>query len=748
MRRKYLAVAIKGIIMCGLSSVPLFAKSGSTLEGDQTVKNPSVSGEQATSAARNQESPVATVHVNGTTETYDARRDDTATKIVVRHDEIIRYGDTNIFEVFKRLPGITVSGDTSRGGEVRMRGLGAGYTQILLDGTQTPAGFSLQSLAPESIERIEILRAATADMSNQSIAGTINVVLRKVVSKPSRSAKLGMSMRREERSPDATINVANKVGKLSYSVNATVTQTHNDRQSLIVEEANTSSGVGALRRKGVNNEDFSFQTLNVAPTLTWSVKPDTTLTWQSVGTATRLRQKSDESYVTSAGLDPDYPFISATRHNPNSSLQTEMNWKSKNETGSQFEARVRVFKSKNDSDALEFGRSEELSKQMLERNVLADVDDRGWGTNGKYSIPVSSGTQTLAIGWDISRTTSKGNRLENIVDGRSVSFGRIEENFDAQVERVAFFAQDEFNLSKKLSLYLGGRWERVSVESTGSEYSTIRNVSQVLSPSIQALWKINDTQKISQIRFALSRTFKAPAPASLMPRRVSDLNNSAAQPDSQGNPELRPELATGFDISFEHYWAKDALFSVGLSSRKITDYVVRTLILDNGRWVVIPVNSGDARSRSLELEAKFPAKSLLESLPDFNVRFNFNRNLSKVGSLLGPDNRIDAQTPLSATFALEMDRPKYAAGATFVYRKGGPAQLSENQRTYVEYRRDIDMFYLWRVRPDQHIRFSIANLLHHNWNSNRQYFDVFGYQRRDVSFRTTTLFRAAYEVTF
>lgn len=119
-----------------------------------------------------------TVEVKGSG--YDPRRDDTASKMVVGSEEILKYGDTNVTDVLKRLPGITVSGAAGRsGGEIRMRGLGSGYTQILLNGERAPAGFSLDTLSPDVIERIEILHAASAEYSTQSIAGTINVVLKK-----------------------------------------------------------------------------------------------------------------------------------------------------------------------------------------------------------------------------------------------------------------------------------------------------------------------------------------------------------------------------------------------------------------------------------------------------------------------------------------------------------------------------------------------------------------------------------------
>ena len=69
--------------------------------------------------------PMQTVRIKGSAASYDARRDDTASKIVVGSEEIQKYGDTSVNDVLKRLPGITVGGAAGRsGGEIRMRGLG------------------------------------------------------------------------------------------------------------------------------------------------------------------------------------------------------------------------------------------------------------------------------------------------------------------------------------------------------------------------------------------------------------------------------------------------------------------------------------------------------------------------------------------------------------------------------------------------------------------------------------------------
>ncbi|UUZ56510.1 Plug domain-containing protein [Massilia sp. H-1] len=59
----------------------------------------------------------------------DTRRTDPTGKLSVTRAEIERYGDSNLSAVLRRQSGVTVTN-----GEVRMRGLGSGYTQFLVNG--------------------------------------------------------------------------------------------------------------------------------------------------------------------------------------------------------------------------------------------------------------------------------------------------------------------------------------------------------------------------------------------------------------------------------------------------------------------------------------------------------------------------------------------------------------------------------------------------------------------------------------
>ena len=130
----------------------------------------------------------------------EARRQSTAAKIVIGREELDKQGDSTLGEVLKRLPGVTIQGAPGRGGAIRMRGLGGGYTQILMDGQRVPPGFSIESLTPDMVEKVEILRAPTAETGARAIAGTINIVLREGVRTNPDDLKVGSSFEHGHRS--------------------------------------------------------------------------------------------------------------------------------------------------------------------------------------------------------------------------------------------------------------------------------------------------------------------------------------------------------------------------------------------------------------------------------------------------------------------------------------------------------------------------------------------------------------------
>jgi outer membrane receptor protein involved in Fe transport len=647
------------------------------------------------------------VEVKGAAESYDPRRDDTASKIVVNHDEIVKYGDTNVLDVLKRVPGVTVSSN-GRGGEIRMRGLGAGYTQVLLNGERAPAGFDISSLSPDVIERVEVLRAASAEFSTQSIAGTINIVLKKSVKAAQRELKASYGHGAAINSPTLNLQLSDKLGKLSYSFAANVFQSrfHNDPESTerFVDAGGRLTGL----RESRTPQTGRFFGMFVTPRLNYTFENGDTLTSQTLANVAHYSQAEAGRVDTVLGPLPAYPLLDQTMSNDNHLFREELNWVHKFEGGGKLDAKISGVAGGAENATYRIGSGNPAATPM-HSFIKSSAAMRGLTSTGKYTSSRFEG-HALAMGWDFGYQTGDDARLERDIARPDVALPGGDEFYESQVGRLAMYAQDEWNVTPAWSVYLGARWEGIRTATSGNTYAEVKNSSSVLSPVAQTLYKLPGT-KGDQVRLAVTRTYKAPAIQALTPHRFTSVNNSQTEPDSIGNPKLKPELALGIDASYEHYWAEGALLSASVSSRHITDYTRNLVIFDGARWVSTPSNNGSARTYGLELEAKFPLKAVMATTEAVDLRASVSRNWSTVDSVPGPNNRLDGQTPLSATLGADYKKGPLTVGGSYVFKNGGFVRVSGNQISYQSVRRDLDLYALWKFDPKLQLRVATANLL-------------------------------------
>ncbi len=203
------------------------------------------------------------------TDTELRRRASTAKQVYGR-EELDKFGDTNVADVLQRLPGVTMQGNSPR-----LRGLGAGYTLLLINGDPAPPGFALDQLDPSQVERIEVSKGPSASQSAQAVAGTIHIILKEAPKRSQRDLRLSTAYRFEKPTASGSFTYGEKWGDLSLTLPISTFQwrgqidSESQRQSL----ADSSTQHGDNRYQG--------QGLNLAPLLTWRVSEDETLSWQS-----------------------------------------------------------------------------------------------------------------------------------------------------------------------------------------------------------------------------------------------------------------------------------------------------------------------------------------------------------------------------------------------------------------------------------------------------------------------------------
>ena len=650
----------------------------------------------------------------------EQRRNDTVSSMIVGHDELIRQGDRALLDVLKRLPGITIgaAAGAGQGQQIQLRGLGQGYTLIMLDGVPVPAGFALDSLDPELVERVEIRRAATAEFSTQAIAGSINIVLKKAAAKPQRAVKLGASTSHGVNAGSATVQWSGQQEKLSYVLAGTLSRT---ARSSDIDEWNRNidaGGATTVLRHVPQQETVGINGLELAPRLSWALENEGSLAWQSLVSVKRVATRHRGLETAYVGGNSRYPDNHGDFDQDSATVSSDLQWLRKLDAGASLDLKLGLQYNHRANDFVFEGYG---PGRVLRATHLVDsgVDDAGATFSGSYRRQLGE-QHLLAAGWDAGRRRRADFRRERqFAPGDAPVLS--DEAYAATATRLALYAQDEWTISRRWSLYLGLRWEGLR---TGSGQVNVR--TQVWSPLLQSRWKLRSED---QLRLAVTRTYKAPEIFELIPRRYTvDSGNSATNPDNQGNPALRPELAWGLDAAYEYYPAKDALLSVSGSLRHVKGVMRDQLYLAGERWVATPVNGGDALVRGLQLEAKLP-------LGGFDLRANLARNWSRVTGVSGPDNRLESQLPWSASVGgdYRLARMPLSVGGSLGYQAGVYSRTLRNLLAYAGARRDLDLYALWKWSGQLRLRLSGANLLGQRQVTRSLYEDGAGRMLRSVS---------------
>jgi iron complex outermembrane receptor protein len=194
--------------------------------------------------------------------------------------------------------------------------------------------------------------------------------------------------------------------------------------------------------------------------------------------------------------------------------------------------------------------------------------------------------------------------------------------------------------------------------------------------------------------------------------------HQANTPDRAGNPDLKPELATGLEIGYEKYLSKGGLLSINLFTRRISDLMRTQTELETvswsptPRWVARPRNIGKATTSGIELEAKFRADEWWDGALPVSLRSNLSLFTSKVDGIPGPHNQLDAQP--KGTLNLGADYRLRALpltlGASVNFTPSSVIQQSLLTEVETDRKRVFDAFALWNVDTALSVRLSANNL--------------------------------------
>lgn len=645
----------------------------------------------------------------------DIAKRDTAAKTVISNEDLMRYGDTNLNDAMKRVPGVLVVKD-----QLQLPGMNARYTQILIDG-EPPRGVTIADLPMSLIERVEIYRTGSAQFSSQAMAGTINIVLKRVPSNKQAQIKVHLSNTYKPSSSVEWLS-SDKLGDLSYSLSMSVRDSGGQMSapfSVKTDVYNATDQVLQSYELKVKR-DIQARDVRINPRIQYKTKGGSTITLTSSINFSQNNFTNNDRYDFYFGDTlPVSRFIGKGQNETKAGNTNLRLLSSFGRTKLDINTGLNVRLVSNESSTNTYSKDQ---RALYQRDVNTQGKNLVFSNSGKITVP-SNAEHDIVTGWSYSNADSNNRRRERQFNYADKSTDPSFQTTLAKIDKLAVFAQDEWKYSKLSAAYFGLRWEAIKIQSEGNSQDNLRHQSSVFSPIAQGLWLLNP-ENTDRLRLGLSRTYQAPADSFLISPINKLANNSLSLPNFRGNPSLRPELAWTLDAAYEHSGKDDWNYNLRAKLRNITDLHQGNISQENGVWWMMYVNAGNAIAKSLEFDTQFPLKRFVEPAPKVDISLDLSKHWSRVSYRADPNDltdylkqhdgdRILDPTIFSIKLGLDYkanDLP-LSIGSNLRYVKAHSQLTSKTQRTLSSNSHEIDLYSSWKFNKQSQLRFSIDNLL-------------------------------------
>lgn len=677
---------------------------------------------------------------------YRDRTSDIAPTLVYDLEYFQRFEPSTVGDMLKRVPGMTfVGSDIMEFDGAMMRGMAAGYTQVLINGKKVPGAgddrsFWVDRIPAEMVDHIEILRSNSANRSGDAIAGTINIVLRDAYVFDGSYVRLGVN-----RWDDGEVNPT--FGAVT-----------------------SGDALGGRVLVGVNVQDRYRAKIK------------------------RSDRFSDPSMEELVSWEDQNEVKDGRDYSANVSYTTDV--------GDSGRLSIDGFYVKTDRDVSEVSHEVEYDDEdVIESNVpgLSPIKQKNWGIGAEYRFDMAGGTTEFDVDYarfedDSAESEEKHEYVNGEWDASEAEASAVdakdsETSFKIAHKRPAGAAELEFGVDyrrKKRDItytnyewegeeegdpviyeldgtigslieetrvdpyvMLTGRGDRFSWEA-GLRYETTksdigyREDGEVegasskdyneLLPSLHLKWDLTDTTRLS---LSLAKSVKRPNFNELIPAL---LDGEFGDNDYIGNPQLDPETANGIDLGFERRLGKHGVFGVNVFYRDVKNLIelvntgqwsedaqdsyeddLEEFLADNPgateddfefdpeSWLFTSANIGDGKVYGIEFDLSTPLTAL--GMPNTGVFLNYSYLDSKVTDVIG-ERRFNDQARSVYNIGFIQDLPSLAASFGATYRKQGDAfsRILAEEVT-VSYGDDLEVFVEKRFGQTLSLRLSAANLL-------------------------------------
>lgn len=655
-------------------------------------------------------------------------------------------------DALKRVPSVTFLSDVLESDGARLRGLDPGYTKILIDGEEVPGAnldrsFFVDRIPAELIERVEVVRSSSANRSGDAVAGTINIVMRDALALDGgyiRAGALAWSDSEYGRyggTFGAVWGGEALGGRLLLGANVQDRRNPKDKYSVRYDEPGGTVQNTEVQTDVRDGTDYAFNAAYEADVAGGQfeiagvfVRTDRYQDEDSIEYRDGIENAANLDLINDNDLDIRTDNLSIRSRYSREMLGGETTFKLAyaNIDDHQFEF-------EGESEYLRDTTSFPDEDRYTLDSTTTDINDEEWKAAIEHKLDLSNGME-LEFGLQANWKT----RDSLIVETPRIRFNvpnapAPRPPVPAYGPATPVLGGDATIEENRLDPYVmlsgrngalaweaGLRYETTDTTITDVDHSGPTPVTTVhesdeaeLLPSFSLRWALSDDDRIT---FSAARTVRRPNFDFLSPALLEE---EVGDSDFVGNPDLKPEIATGFDLGFERRLGRRGVAGVNLFYRDIQDLIEQTTKSapgsgGPGTFVYSMENVGDGKVYGLEFDLSTPLDFI--GMESTGVFLNYSWLDSEIADFMG-ERRFNSQSDFVFNAGFTQDLPTWGAAFGATYRKQGDAfSRVRAEEVTTRYGGDLEVFVEKRFGENVIVRFTGSNLLD---SSKDEIFDKF-----------------------
>lgn len=704
---------------------------------------------------------------------YRNRTDTIAPELTFGQEFFQKFEPTSVGDSLKRVPGVAFGSDIGEYDAPALRGLGAGFTQILVNGRPIPGGGNDRSvfvdrIPAEIIDRIEIIRSPTADLDSQGIGGSINIILKDGASLPpgiiTRAGLLYFPDTETFKGSGAVSwSGRNAAETVAWSLTLDAQQRYNPkltREEIFNDDVegfeSTDTGLElfrpfdregsiALERTEELDTRRSFD-LSLNGDITFVLGEQSKLRFDGFLIRTRRTdteqtlalvrpEDEDEDPIFDEGFEIDAlevskePFkqfnyglsgLYETKFGQGMSVEAQLRYSQFREKSSQ-----ETFELDDDGVDLESFVAEDLNLDDFESELFEldelDIHDRELSGDASFKKDWGSWSIKLGAAGKLKKRQFGQTIGEDLDDEEDASI--VESLFKYRENRLDGFALAEFKFGGGVKLQTGVRAEytttrqKIRQDLTEDDEESASSSEFHLNPSAHLQIPLGAGP---QLRASIARTVRRPNIDQVVPFQSND--DPEDNDVTIGNPDLKFESAWGLDVGLEQRIQRGVL-GVNFFYRRVSDLIslVNTGVpvfpdedpeSEEGRARIYSYeNTGKGKVYGFEFDLSAPLSFI--GLDDTGVFANYTRLWSKrTEPNTGMKVPFDGQPKYVYNFGVTQDFPSIGASFGFSYRKQGQARSTFfGEEEFQVYGGNLEAYAEKRFGKNFVVRLSGNNLL-------------------------------------